>query len=90
MKFIRKFFRSQEQGSLLMHSLVVALIGAIILFGTYTLVKYKGILHSASYKVKHLEQSGLIPVLDRSADLAGPDLDNNGIRDDIDAYINKS
>lgn len=32
--------------------------------------------------------SGAIPVLDRSTSLLGTDADGNGVRDDIDAYIN--
>lgn len=35
-----------------------------------------------------LEASGQIPILDRSASLTGPDTNNNGVRDDIDNYIN--
>ncbi|GAA4027570.1 hypothetical protein [Actimicrobium antarcticum] len=35
-----------------------------------------------------LENSGALPRLDRSASLAGPDANNNGVRDDIDDYIN--
>lgn len=38
-------------------------------------------------KVTELENSGDLPVLDRSDSIAGPDRDNNGIRDDIDYYI---
>lgn len=34
-----------------------------------------------------LEKQGVLPALDRSTDIAGPDVDGNGIRDDIDAYI---
>jgi hypothetical protein len=34
-----------------------------------------------------LEASGQIPVLDRSSSLPGPDVDANGVRDDIDRYI---
>ena len=34
-----------------------------------------------------LEKAGELPTLDRSTDIAGPDTDRNGIRDDIDAYI---
>ena len=34
-----------------------------------------------------LETTGTIPTLDRSDTLAGPDTNNNGVRDDIDAYI---
>lgn len=42
---------------------------------------------SAAEKLADLENRGLIPKLDRSDSLEGPDQDNNGIRDDIDAYI---
>jgi hypothetical protein len=38
-------------------------------------------------QIKKLEASGQLPKLDRSADIRGPDNDNNGIRDDIDAWI---
>lgn len=34
-----------------------------------------------------LEKQGVLPELDRSTDVAGPDADGNGIRDDIDVYI---
>jgi hypothetical protein len=34
------------------------------------------------------DQSGAFPALNRDATVAGPDLDNNGVRDDIDTYIN--
>ena len=37
--------------------------------------------------LERLEQLGEIPVLDRSNTLLGPDLNNNGIRDDIDKLI---
>jgi len=36
-----------------------------------------------------LEESGDIPRLERGDSLAGADLDGNGIRDDIDAYIDQ-
>ncbi|PZO12765.1 MAG: hypothetical protein DCF26_18205 [Burkholderiales bacterium] len=38
-------------------------------------------------QIKALEDSGQLPKLDRSSDIRGPDADNNGIRDDIDAWI---
>lgn len=37
--------------------------------------------------VADLENQGLIPVLDRSATVAGPDENGDGIRDDIGRYI---
>ncbi|WPX33714.1 hypothetical protein RHM62_07815 [Actimicrobium sp. CCC2.4] len=43
---------------------------------------------TAEAAIAQLENSGAIPKLDRSASLAGPDADGNGVRDDIDAYIN--
>ncbi|WP_146052305.1 hypothetical protein [Diaphorobacter sp. LR2014-1] len=36
-----------------------------------------------------LEAAGKLPKLDSSANLLGVDSDNNGVRDDIDNYINK-
>jgi hypothetical protein len=38
-------------------------------------------------QIKAVEDSGQLPKLDRSKDLRGPDAENNGIRDDIDAWI---
>ena len=38
-------------------------------------------------QIETLEKTGQLPLLDRSKDLRGPDADNNGIRDDIDAWI---
>ena len=38
-------------------------------------------------QIAQLEQSGQVVPLDRSDSLLGADLDNNGVRDDIDAYI---
>ncbi|QKV54442.1 hypothetical protein [Comamonas antarctica] len=34
-----------------------------------------------------LENAGKLPILDRSDSLAGPDINANGVRDDIDRYI---
>ncbi|MGZ8257235.1 MAG: hypothetical protein ACXWTX_05645 [Gallionella sp.] len=34
------------------------------------------------------EQQGVIPALDRTTSLLGTDADGNGVRDDIDTYIN--
>jgi hypothetical protein len=42
---------------------------------------------SMKEQLAELERTGVLPQLDRSTDVAGPDTDNNGIRDDIDAYI---
>lgn len=38
-------------------------------------------------QILFLERSGQLPTLDRSSDIRGPDVDGNGIRDDIDAWI---
>ena len=38
--------------------------------------------------IEALEKSGTAPPLDRSSDIKGPDVNNNGVRDDIEAYIN--
>lgn len=42
---------------------------------------------SISDQIKTLEDNGTIPKLDRSTDIKGPDANNNGVRDDIDAWI---
>ncbi len=41
-------------------------------------------------RLQALEEEGTIPKLDRSKDLAGPDKNNNGVRDDIESYIDKT
>ena len=38
-------------------------------------------------QLQSLEDSGTYPKLDRSTDLAGPDSNNNGVRDDVETYI---
>ena len=47
--------------------------------------------HSSSATIEEVlktaEQSGELPKLNRGASVAGPDINNNGVRDDIDAYI---
>jgi hypothetical protein len=37
--------------------------------------------------LKQLERDGKLPTLDRSPSVAGPDANGNGVRDDIDTYI---
>jgi hypothetical protein len=39
-------------------------------------------------QIAQLERKGDYPTLDRSADIAGPDANQNGVRDDIEAWIN--
>lgn len=39
-------------------------------------------------QIAALERSGAYPMLDRSSDIAGPDTNGNGVRDDIEAWIN--
>jgi len=41
----------------------------------------------ADAQTRPLEQSGAYPKLDRSTDIAGPDANANGVRDDIEAWI---
>jgi hypothetical protein len=38
-------------------------------------------------EIERLEHLGELPTLDRGTDIAGPDENHNGVRDDIDAYI---
>jgi hypothetical protein len=42
---------------------------------------------SLKEQITKLEDSGALPKLDRSTSIAGPDVNNNGVRDDIEAYI---
>ena len=42
---------------------------------------------SLKEQIAQLEKSGKTVALDRSDSLLGPDLNNNGVRDDIEAYI---
>jgi hypothetical protein len=42
---------------------------------------------TVAQKVNQLEENGTLPKLDRGNNIKGPDTNNNGIRDDIDAYI---
>lgn len=42
---------------------------------------------SPTEQIKALEASGALPKLDRSTDIKGPDQNQNGVRDDIDAWI---
>ena len=44
-------------------------------------------IENADDLMEALRQNGDIPTLDRSDSLAGPDSNSNGVRDDIDAYI---
>ena len=39
-------------------------------------------------QIAKLEKSGQVPTLDRTSSLLGIDANNNGVRDDIEAYIN--
>ncbi len=41
----------------------------------------------APTQIATLERSGVVPRLDRSTDIAGPDVNRNGVRDDIEAWI---
>jgi hypothetical protein len=43
---------------------------------------------SLKEQIADVERSGKYPTLDRSSDIAGPDVNQNGVRDDIEAWIN--
>jgi len=78
-----------QKGSLLVTFYWSMLVVAVFLVFGYQLARYKGIIYSDTYKIKYLERKGLIPVLDRTDSLTGIDANNNGIRDDIEIYIEK-
>ena len=43
---------------------------------------------SLQEQITAMESSGAYPKLDRSADIPGPDANGNGVRDDIEAWVN--
>jgi hypothetical protein len=43
---------------------------------------------SLKMQIEELENQGKLPKLDRSTSIVGADANSNGVRDDIDAYIN--
>jgi hypothetical protein len=43
---------------------------------------------SLKAQIEDLEKRGVLPKLDRSSSIAGPDTNANGVRDDIEAIIN--
>jgi hypothetical protein len=53
--------------------------------GSSTKPKETEATQTLTQQIQTLEASGQIPTLDRSSGIRGPDVDNNGIRDDIDA-----
>jgi hypothetical protein len=76
-------------------------VGAIFLAATLTACSGGGSGDSSSgtlptapggltlaQQIAQLERKGDYSALDRSADIAGPDANQNGVRDDIEAWIN--
>lgn len=63
----------------------------ILLISLFTLAGCDTYMWRAN--IKHLDeikQSGYLPKLNRDRDIEGPDVNQNGIRDDIDLYIEKN
>ena len=56
---------------------------------SYTVNANAGVEESTSAKsqIEELERQGKLPQLNRSTSLTGPDANTNGIRDDVDAFI---
>jgi len=86
-----------QQGSLLIKFMLVMIVAAIILaaqilYLSKLKLKEKQPLPKPKYEqiVKDMTKAGVLLDLDRTDTLAGIDNDNNGIRDDIDAYIQKT
>jgi len=70
------------------HNLYIALFFACAL--TVCAVGHSNATGSKAVSdILKLEESGDIPRLERGDSLVGTDMDGNGIRDDIDAYINQ-
>lgn len=69
---------------------VILPVGAVTLVGEKTatpLVVDPLKKWSAESEIEGMEASGIIPEIDRSSDRAGTDKDQNGIRDDVDHFI---
>jgi MFS superfamily sulfate permease-like transporter len=64
---------------------IFALIFAVSIISAGAI--YSATASDVSDTIKQLEAEGKLPVLDTSDSVAGTDADKNGIRDDIDAYI---
>lgn len=64
-----------------MKNTVLALLAAGVLIGC------GGHSKTPAQKIAELEASGAIPTLERSDTIEGIDANNNGVRDDIEAYI---
>lgn len=64
-----------------MKNTVIALLAAGVLIGC------GGNSKTPAQKIAELEASGAIPRLERSDTIEGIDANNNGVRDDIEAYI---
>ncbi|MDP3810449.1 MAG: hypothetical protein Q8Q78_05545, partial [Hydrogenophaga sp.] len=61
-------------------------IGATLTI-TLALIACSGSATRLASEIDTLEKTGQLPLLDRSNDIKDPDTNNNGIRDDIDAWI---
>jgi len=79
----------QLMGLALLRFFLNITVGFLLLACVFGLYHIKA---SDPYKIKQLERRGLLPppYLDKSDSILGPDLDNNGIRDDIDRYIREN
>jgi hypothetical protein len=55
--------------------------------GSSVLITVFGETQTVAEALTDLEAAGQIPVLDRSTSITGPDGDGNGVRDDLDNYI---
>lgn len=64
----------------------VAIVLSLIALAIVLWVAYSD-SYFARPTVDELEASGDLPRLDRGTQIAGPDRDSNGIRDDVDDYI---
>jgi hypothetical protein len=46
-----------------------------------------GAAQQLRHEMARLERQGVLPALNRSSDIRGPDANDNGVRDDIEIYI---
>ncbi|QBP14399.1 hypothetical protein [Cupriavidus metallidurans] len=86
----RKMTTNRKSGVLARHTAIIA--SAIVLSacgGGSDSQAQTPPTETPAQAVQRLEQTGQLPILDRSPDVKGPDANGNGIRDDIETYISK-
>ena len=72
-------------GMLIRLSRCILFVSLFVLAGCDTYMWHANIKH-----FEEIKQSGYLPKLNHDRDIKGPDVNQNGIRDDVDLYIEKN